>query len=69
MFEELKDYKVNFDAKEEAYKGVSKYLRELLDKDETYLVVNPQGIKISDEYYKRKVDLTNIDIKTYEDIK
>ena len=34
MFEELKDYKVNFDAQKEAYKGINKKLSELLDKKE-----------------------------------
>ena len=53
MFEELKDYKVNFDAQKEAYKDINKKIRELLDKDETYLIVNPEGLKINDEYYRQ----------------
>ena len=31
MFEELKDYKVNFDAQKEAYKHINRKMRELLE--------------------------------------
>lgn len=62
MFEEIKDIKHNYKEENEAYSTSDKCLKRLIEQEggmDSFLVIDPKGIKIEDSYYnfhKGKVD-------------